>query len=482
MKHHSITRSLMFLILVLILVLALPLAAGADAVPDITLGSGRIVEGSWIYFGCYNGQPVLWHVMNSENGENTKLLLAENLLSEFIVDASEDKSGQSSDPQQFCEDFSKDPEKGAFTPAEQAAIVDYTVFFHNAEGEDFTRLALNLNLDSVLLTEETDGVLRLVLAETPENLRVTISDQAIVTKTENVVSVPYYLSGLYADDRTKVFALVTDQKVTKSDASVLQFTEVLLQDNGSRTFTLENLSGTWGKDYHVYLIALNPGDASGTSDVASLPCEIKKEPPESQIPAVSSVLLPKVVTNGKTSLLLTWNRLNKAEGYDVFFAPVGKQFDGLYQTFPADINSCLFIGLKKNTAYKMRVKPFITQNNEKRYMEDSYILYCITGGSNQESTNAVEITAPQEELSVAAGDSLKIADIAAAITGQDPEKQLYDHGGLIRCVSENTDMLAVTEYGTLYGKYYGTCQIWLITPTGAAAPLTVNVVSSQETR
>lgn len=90
----------------------------------------------------------------------------------------------------------------------------------------------------------------------------------------NNVTVPYAISGTHKTDNTKVYALVTD----KSGAKVLQYTALTTGSDGTGSFDLDTsivtiANGTWGTDYHVYILAVNEGGEKRT-DCASAPQEI----------------------------------------------------------------------------------------------------------------------------------------------------------------------------------------------------------------
>ncbi len=107
-----------------------------------------------------------------------------------------------------------------------------------------------------------------------------------VTGIGNAVTVPYTISGSNKGNATQVSVVVTDGTWTEgsgwSNGAVLKQYDALTPYGGSfattgtGTFTLdEGITGVWGTDYHVYILA---EDVNGEkeSDYASSPVEIQK--------------------------------------------------------------------------------------------------------------------------------------------------------------------------------------------------------------
>lgn len=122
-KHKRFRASLLVLVfLVLTAVLPIP-AVFADGDPGITLGAGAVATGNQIYFGSYDGRPVLWRVMVTGNAGSGILLLSEYLLDriQFNQDlfAADAKVWQESTAQKWCGDFYSE----RFTAAEKLSMI-----------------------------------------------------------------------------------------------------------------------------------------------------------------------------------------------------------------------------------------------------------------------------------------------------------------------------------------------------------------------
>ncbi|MCR5250335.1 MAG: DUF6273 domain-containing protein, partial [Lachnospiraceae bacterium] len=150
--------------------------------------------------------------------------------------------------------------------------------------------AFNVSLNSVLFSTLVSGTAgqpgaeyKLTLKD--ENMGIAVAEGESVVQSDTTVTIPYTItndtdSGITAD---QVSVLITDKAYTESDASVLQYTALTVEEgtvgsSGTGTFMLDTskVTGTWGTDYHVYLLAeeVNLGDDIKLTDYASSPTEL----------------------------------------------------------------------------------------------------------------------------------------------------------------------------------------------------------------
>ena len=138
------------------------------------------------------------------------------------------------------------------------------------------RPAFNFNLSSVLFTSEiASDQHKLTLKDS--NLSISVTSGKSASREGNVVTIPYAISGTSVTTGTKAYVMVTDKGYTESGASVLQYTALTAgSESGTGTFTLDSsITGIWGTDYHVYLMAVNEGGENKT-DYASDWVELSK--------------------------------------------------------------------------------------------------------------------------------------------------------------------------------------------------------------
>ena len=141
------------------------------------------------------------------------------------------------------------------------------------------RPAFNLNLSSVLfstLVSHSPDTYKLTFAEPEENLNVSVTGEVSASRLLNriTVTVPYAVGGAAAQDGTKVCLLVTDKAYDADGAAVLQYAELGAKGDGAGSVTLTGLNGTWGTNFHVYLVAVNGSGSDQICDTASVPLEL----------------------------------------------------------------------------------------------------------------------------------------------------------------------------------------------------------------
>ena len=115
------------------------------------------------------------------------------------------------------------------------------------------------------------------------DITIKVPQDEFVTKNGSRVTVPYEMEGTDIRNATHFAVVVTDKNYTDPDAKILQKDRMTFSNknkldtrpysSGSGYFTLgKNVSGTWGEDYHVYIVAENE-----FSEIffVSVPLEIK---------------------------------------------------------------------------------------------------------------------------------------------------------------------------------------------------------------
>ena len=144
--------------------------------------------------------------------------------------------------------------------------------------------ALYLDTDPILyssLINVNDGAKGYKLTITDGDLSVSCNS---VEKEDDRVTVSYtYTDNSESADPTQISVVVTDKeweytnKFKNNNIKLIQYTKLAMDSFGSSgtgTFTLNsNATGTWGEDYHVYILA---EDVNGTceTDYASEPLEL----------------------------------------------------------------------------------------------------------------------------------------------------------------------------------------------------------------
>ena len=121
--------------------------------------------------------------------------------------------------------------------------------------------AFNVSLSSVIFSSEISGEsgsYKLTLKDDALGIAVTSGKKANLNN--NQLTIPYTVSGDNSANATQVSVLVTDKAYTESNAQILEYGKLanVTSDSlsGRANFTLpDNLTGTLGTDYHIYLLA-----------------------------------------------------------------------------------------------------------------------------------------------------------------------------------------------------------------------------------
>ena len=134
-------------------------------------------------------------------------------------------------------------------------------------------------ISSTLISDKTGDGAEYKLTLLSSDSKVEWGD---ITLCDGIISVPYVMrSNVSPFVPTRISIIVTDgtwsDKGWSSGASVLQYSKMNIKGNvwqGIGTFSLDkNISGTWGKDFHVYIFMESINDTY-ESDYASEPTEI----------------------------------------------------------------------------------------------------------------------------------------------------------------------------------------------------------------
>ena len=190
---------------------------------------------------------------------------------------------------------------------------------------------------------------------------------------------------------------------------------------------------------------------------------------------VSGTLLSKMTAKGKTNLVLTWNKVKGAEGYDIFFIKCGKEAPKKIKTIKGNKTfKWTKSGLKKGKAYKAVVKAYVMKNGKKTYVRTSPTVHAYTSGGTKHYTNSKGVTVKKTSASLKVGKTYKIK---ASVTKLQKGKKLMptDHALKLRYVSSNKNIATVSKFGKITAKSKGSCKVYVIAMNGARKAVTVTV-------
>lgn len=185
--------------------------------------------------------------------------------------------------------------------------------------------------------------------------------------------------------------------------------------------------------------------------------------------------LAQLTNKGKTSLVLTWNKVEGAEGYDIFFVRCGNTFGKKTKTIKGNERfTWTKKGLNKQSAYKAVVKAYVTVDGKKTYVKTSPTVHAYTSGGTKSYTNVQGVTVKKTSVSLKAG---KTHTIKASVTKLNQNKKLMPsgHGSQLRYVSSNKKVAKVSKTGVITAKAKGSCTIYAIAINGACQAIDVTV-------
>ena len=202
------------------------------------------------------------------------------------------------------------------------------------------------------------------------------------------------------------------------------------------------------------------------------------EVPKAPVPKVSNTP-PAKMKAGKTSITMAWNKINGADGYDIFFAPCNKNDKK---------NTCKNVksisgnntfkwtnsGLKKGTAYKSYVKAYVMRDGKKTYISTSPVMHAYTGGGNKKYTNAKSVTVKKKKISLKKGKTYKIK---AKVNKLKKGKRLMpkSHAPKLRYLTSDSSVATVNSKGKITAKGSGTCTITVFAHNGVSKNVKVTV-------
>lgn len=188
-------------------------------------------------------------------------------------------------------------------------------------------------------------------------------------------------------------------------------------------------------------------------------------------------LLAKMISEGDSTIFLSWSKVDGAVGYDVFFKDCDGDQDYTLTKTVMGLN-CRIEGLKKGSCHKGFVRAWTNKNGNKAYIGNaSPTVHCIVGGSDKEHTNAKSVKLNKTSLTLAKG---KTSNLKASARGEVSGKKVLDHIRPIRFYSSNANVAKVNRSGKITAVEGGVCTIYAMANDGVRASVKVKVVASPE--
>lgn len=232
-----------------------------------------------------------------------------------------------------------------------------------------------------------------------------------------------------------------------------------------------------GHDWGDWQVTKEP--APNKDGVRTRVCKNDSSHVETEKIAASGKLLTKMTTKGKKALVITWTKMNEADGYEVYFTKCNhkskKNICKKIKTVSAG-KALKYTKkkLKKQTSYKAFVMAYKFVDGQKVYMDTSLTVHCYTTKGNKKYTNPKAVKVENAKFVL---DKGKTAKIKAAVTKQKNGKKikLTNHTAKKRYISSNKSIATVNKSGKIKAKAAGSCKVYVIAANGVRKTVKVTV-------
>ena len=222
--------------------------------------------------------------------------------------------------------------------------------------------------------------------------------------------------------------------------------------------------------------AIDDGKVIGTANISVW----DKDPTKEEIYA-NNIEINKeyAVRPTKKGLAVKWNKVEDAEGYDVFVSSCSKKFaKGEIINVGKDVTKIKVnkikgkkMNLKKN--YKVLVKAYRTINGKKTYIAKSIVGH-IVGKKNKKYSNPVKIKLEKSKFTLKVGEKVKIK--GKVILKNKKKKQLSNkHARRLRFKVADAKVAKVSKYGNVTAVSKGTTTVYVYARNGLAKEVKVTV-------
>ena len=212
-----------------------------------------------------------------------------------------------------------------------------------------------------------------------------------------------------------------------------------------------------------------------TNVYAKWKAEAKPKPKAKQ----TGVLIAKVTAKGKKGIVISWNKVKGAKGYDIFLARCdGKEgTKGMKKVKTVKAGKTLKwtkTGLKKKTAYKAYVKAYTVKSGKKKYIKTSPLTHSYTSGASKKYSNAKTLTVNKKKVTLKKGKTFRIK---GKVTKVKKSKKLMPatHVPTLRYISDNKKVATVSKAGKITAKAKGTCRIYVYAHNGVHKTIEITV-------
>ena len=184
--------------------------------------------------------------------------------------------------------------------------------------------------------------------------------------------------------------------------------------------------------------------------------------------------LARMTSSGDNSLVLTWNKIQGADGYSIYFAYCGETSKHVKTIRGNNTFSWTTSGLKKGRCYKAYVKAYVMKNGKEFYVKCSPLVLAYASGGSNEYTSAKEVTVEKASANLTVG---KAFQIKPSIVKQNKNKYLMPtkFAPTFRYMSSDEKIATVNSGGKVTAKGKGSCYIYVYAHNGVSKQVKVTV-------
>lgn len=188
------------------------------------------------------------------------------------------------------------------------------------------------------------------------------------------------------------------------------------------------------------------------------------------LPDVTGIPFTTMKAKGKKSMTITWEPVDGADGYEIFFAKCSKKKDNkesckLVKTIEGNnVTQWTKTGLKKKTAYKAYVRAYVLID-EPVYKESSPLMHAYTSGGTSKYTNAKSVSLKTTEVTLTESNTFTLKP---KVNKLKKSKKLMPkkHVKTIRYTSTNTGVATVSSKGKITAIGSGECYVYVYAHNG----------------
>lgn len=202
------------------------------------------------------------------------------------------------------------------------------------------------------------------------------------------------------------------------------------------------------------------------------PIRLKIDPAEKE---VKPKLIIKMTSKKSNMLVLKWNKISGAEGYDIFFKNCGKKKAKKIKTIKGNKTfKWTKKGLKKRKTYKAIVKAFVIKNGKKKYIKTSPMVHSYTSGGTKKYTNPKSVKLNKTKVTLKIGEKFKIKGKVLKLK---KHKKLMPttHTHKLRFLSSDKKIATVSGGGRITAKAKGKCKVYAVAINGVSKTVSVTV-------